>query len=246
MRIRGKRIKWEPGALFAFVMLLGIWLALGPDTFQRLPTRDDATLYPVRIADSRGVIEKSTEPASGMIRVRIVMRDGFVSDDMTIERLASIYGPTVAGEVAERPPNWIFRRLNITSWASLVWIGVGFGGQLAFSGRMLIQWWVSERRRESHVPVSFWWWSLIGAVMLFSYFIWRQDPVGVLGQCTGLVVYARNLRLISKKKRRLAHMQRVSAAIRAERAAEAFAGVATGGEKARPPSEPASDAAAVR
>ncbi|MCC6428545.1 MAG: lipid-A-disaccharide synthase N-terminal domain-containing protein [Phycisphaerales bacterium] len=85
-----------------------------------------------------------------------------------------------------------------------MWVAIGFSGQLAFSFRMLIQWWVSEKRRESHVPMAFWLWSLVGSVMLFAYFIWRQDPVGVLGQCTGLVVYARNLRLIHKTRRRAA------------------------------------------
>ena len=38
--------------------------------------------------------------------------------------------------------------------------------------------------------------------MLFTYFVWRQDFVGVLGQSTGVVIYARNIRLMYKQKRR--------------------------------------------
>ena len=77
-------------------------------------------------------------------------------------------------------------------------------GQCAFFGRMMVQWVVSEKKRESVVPSAFWWMSLIGGVCLFSYFVWRVDFIGVLGQSTGVVIYARNIRLIHKQKRRLA------------------------------------------
>jgi lipid-A-disaccharide synthase-like uncharacterized protein len=33
-------------------------------------------------------------------------------------------------------------------------------------------------------------------LMLFVYFIWRKDIVGIIGQSTGVFVYARNLLLI--------------------------------------------------
>ncbi|MBL8747241.1 MAG: lipid-A-disaccharide synthase N-terminal domain-containing protein [Phycisphaerae bacterium] len=83
-----------------------------------------------------------------------------------------------------------------------MWVALGFGGQIAFSGRMLLQWFVSEREKQSIVPSAFWWMSLIGGAMLFAYFVWRQDVVGVLGQSSGLVIYGRNIRLIHKRKRR--------------------------------------------
>lgn len=82
-----------------------------------------------------------------------------------------------------------------------IWIGIGFLGQLFFTSRFLIQWIVSERRRESVIPLAFWWFSLLGGVTLLSYAIWRQDPVFIMGQATGLIVYARNLALIGQKKR---------------------------------------------
>lgn len=96
--------------------------------------------------------------------------------------------------------------LNITSWKNFVWVAVGLGGQAAFFGRMLVQWLVSEHRGESVVPELFWWLSLGGGACLFLYFVWRVDIVGVLGQSTGVVIYARNLRLIVKQKRRLARV----------------------------------------
>ncbi|MEX0876062.1 MAG: lipid-A-disaccharide synthase N-terminal domain-containing protein, partial [Phycisphaerales bacterium] len=89
---------------------------------------------------------------------------------------------------------------NITSWATFGWVTIGLLGQVAFFGRMLIQWVISERSRISTVPEAFWWLSFFGGVCLFAYFVWRVDIVGVLGQSTGVVIYARNLRLIHKHK----------------------------------------------
>jgi len=85
---------------------------------------------------------------------------------------------------------------NISTPFGIIWVGIGLLGQLLFTGRMLVQWFVSEREKRSIVPPAFWWMSLGGAVMLLSYFIWRRDVVGVLGQSLGLIVYIRNLSLI--------------------------------------------------
>ncbi|TVS08108.1 MAG: lipid A biosynthesis protein [Phycisphaerales bacterium] len=112
-----------------------------------------------------------------------------------------MFGSRVVREIrGER--NAVFRIFNITTYASLVWIAIGLGGQIVFSCRFLIQWIVSERKRESVIPDIFWWISLLGGVCLFVYFVWRRDIVGVLGQSTGIVIYARNIRLIHKKRRR--------------------------------------------
>jgi lipid-A-disaccharide synthase-like uncharacterized protein len=78
---------------------------------------------------------------------------------------------------------------------------VGFTGQLLFTSRFLIQWLASERAKASVMPVMFWWISIGGGVMLLIYSIWRQDPVFILGQSFGLVVYFRNLVLIAKSRR---------------------------------------------
>jgi len=81
--------------------------------------------------------------------------------------------------------------------ASKVWLAVGLIGQACFSARFLVQWIVSERRRKSVVPVQFWHFSVAGGVILLAYAIYRKDPVFVLGQAAGLIVYLRNLYLIS-------------------------------------------------
>jgi lipid-A-disaccharide synthase-like uncharacterized protein len=88
-----------------------------------------------------------------------------------------------------------------------LWLAIGFLGQVFFSARFLVQWVVSERKRDSVVPVAFWWLSLLGGMALLSYAISRRDPVIVAGQAMGLFVYARNLMLVAKAKRAKRHGQ---------------------------------------
>lgn len=76
---------------------------------------------------------------------------------------------------------------------------LGFSGQLAFSLRFLVQWIRSEQKGESHIPVIFWYLSIVGGLLLLMYAIFRRDPVIIFGQSTGLIVYFRNLRLLYKK-----------------------------------------------
>jgi lipid-A-disaccharide synthase-like uncharacterized protein len=82
-----------------------------------------------------------------------------------------------------------------------LWLVVGFLGQALFGSRFLVQWIVSERRGESVVPLAFWYLSLGGASLLLAYAIWRQDPVFILGQSLGFLVYTRNLVLIGRRAR---------------------------------------------
>ena len=106
--------------------------------------------------------------------------------------LKSASGPTTEVE------RW--RGGGMTSLAQ--WQIVGFVGQGVFTARFLVQWVASEKKRDSVVPVAFWWLSLIGGLNLLVYAIHRADPVFIVGQSMGMVVYVRNLMLVSKRKRR--------------------------------------------
>ena len=77
---------------------------------------------------------------------------------------------------------------------------VGFAGQLVFTGRFALQWLYSEYKKRSVIPVGFWYLSLVGSALLLAYAIYRQDPVFILGQSFGFVVYLRNLQLIARNK----------------------------------------------
>jgi lipid-A-disaccharide synthase-like uncharacterized protein len=81
-------------------------------------------------------------------------------------------------------------------WSYLVILGMI--GNLTFSMRFLVQWWASERRGESVIPVSFWYWSIGGSIVMCLYFIFRRDPVGILAYLPNSAIYIRNLMLIRK------------------------------------------------
>ena len=80
------------------------------------------------------------------------------------------------------------------------WLIVGFAGQFFFGLRFFVQWICSEIKKESHIPIVFWYLSLLGGAVLLIYSIHRKDPVFIVGQCMGLFVYTRNLILINNKK----------------------------------------------
>ncbi len=83
---------------------------------------------------------------------------------------------------------------------NLYWLIIGFLGQALFSMRFLVQWWASERERRSVIPLAFWFFSVAGGITLLSYAIYRQDPVFIVGQAGGLIIYTRNLYFIYRER----------------------------------------------
>ena len=81
-----------------------------------------------------------------------------------------------------------------------IWLIIGFTGQGLFFARWIVQWFRSERKRESTIPLSFWYLSLIGGLITLAYAIYRKDPVFITGQSIGNLVYLRNLMLIYRKR----------------------------------------------
>ena len=95
---------------------------------------------------------------------------------------------------------WIgkeYRFLGL-DWSYLVILGLI--GNATFSMRFLVQWIASERQGESVIPVSFWYWSIGGSVIMCLYFIFKRDPVGILAYLPNSLIYIRNLMLIQKGK----------------------------------------------
>ncbi len=80
------------------------------------------------------------------------------------------------------------------------WVILGLVFQGAFTARFLVQWIASERQGRSVIPVSFWYLSLFGSAGLLLYAVVRADPVFILGQSLGSVVYVRNLILIHRER----------------------------------------------
>lgn len=82
---------------------------------------------------------------------------------------------------------------------SSIWLAIGFLGQSLFFMRFFIQWVVSERSRKSVMPNAFWYFSIMGGVTLLSYAIYQRDIVFMVGQASGLLIYARNLVLTRQR-----------------------------------------------
>jgi lipid-A-disaccharide synthase-like uncharacterized protein len=130
------------------------------------------------------------QAADGTHRYIITEHPGNRQVDLSSEELAA----RTHGDRSAR--TWSQKILNVSDPFGYLWVGLGFLGQILFTGRMVVQWLVSERRGESVVPPIFWWMSLIGASMLMAYFMWRRDPIGLLGQAFGWFIYVRNLWMI--------------------------------------------------
>lgn len=81
------------------------------------------------------------------------------------------------------------------------WVLLGFVAQAFFTARFVVQWIASERARKSVVPISFWLLSVGGGVLLFTYALYRRDPVFIVGQGFGVFVYLRNLYFIMRERR---------------------------------------------
>lgn len=194
-------MKWEPLAAMVALLALGIWVVWSPSAMH--DTRPGAQLSKFQIGGIKGELETVKE-ADGEYSFRLLYRGGGASPIMPAARFREDFGPEAYQRAIAISGSALFRTLNVTGWLGVAWVMLGFAGQGAFFGRMWIQWVVSERSKQSIVPEAFWWLSLAGGVLLFAYFAWRQDIVGVLGQTSGVVIYARNIRLIHKQQRRTA------------------------------------------
>ncbi|HTQ14025.1 MAG TPA: lipid-A-disaccharide synthase N-terminal domain-containing protein [Rhizomicrobium sp.] len=94
---------------------------------------------------------------------------------------------------------------QLAAWFTVdhVWLLVGFLGQALFASRFIVQWFRSEMEGRSVIPLSFWYCSVGGGVVLLAYAIFKRDPVFIIGQASGLFVYARNLWLIFREREAL-------------------------------------------
>lgn len=72
---------------------------------------------------------------------------------------------------------------------------VGFIAQLLFSGRLILQWLLSEKSKKVLTPSLFWKLSLVASFLLFVYGYLRNDFAIMLGQALTYFIYIRNLQL---------------------------------------------------
>ncbi|MBN2711622.1 MAG: lipid-A-disaccharide synthase N-terminal domain-containing protein [Planctomycetes bacterium] len=88
-----------------------------------------------------------------------------------------------------------------TNKGSYIFLIIGFLGQIGFTCRFLVQWIASEKARESIIPESFWWLSIVGSILLLIYSISILAWPIILGQTPNVFIYSRNLYFIHMKKK---------------------------------------------
>ena len=93
--------------------------------------------------------------------------------------------------------------INSLSLFEVVFLIIGFIGQGLFASRFIVQWIYSEKKKESSIPISFWYLSIFGGIGLLIYAISRKDPVIITGQLFGIIIYTRNLVLIYRKTKQI-------------------------------------------
>ncbi|MCG6187983.1 lipid-A-disaccharide synthase N-terminal domain-containing protein [Maribellus maritimus] len=87
--------------------------------------------------------------------------------------------------------NAIFKNENV----SVFWMIWGTTAQLIFISRFFYQWIYSEKEKESLLPLGFWLISTTGSLMIFTYSVYRLDPVLFAAHSLGLFIYFRNILL---------------------------------------------------
>ena len=73
--------------------------------------------------------------------------------------------------------------------------GLGFFAQSLFGTRILVQWWLAEKKKQAVSPSLYWILSLAGSTFFLIYGILRHDLVIIAGQLISYFIYVRNLQL---------------------------------------------------
>ena len=74
-----------------------------------------------------------------------------------------------------------------------VWKVVGWIGNAVFFSRFFVQWVATEKRKQVIIPISFWWLSLTGSVLLLAYGIHLRDSVFFFAYAFTWIPYIRNI-----------------------------------------------------
>jgi lipid-A-disaccharide synthase-like uncharacterized protein len=176
------------GEIVFVAILCGVAVVM----FRQHPPFADAVRADIKLADFRSQVYLRRD-ADGQYQYFIQHPGGGI-EKVTAESLADqLYRVGQRGGMASF--------FGASSTTVLLWLGIGLFGQLLFTGRMVVQWIASERKGSSIVPPMFWWMSLGGSLLLLAYFLWRRDPIGLLGQAFGSFIYLRNILWIVEGKR---------------------------------------------
>lgn len=181
------------------LFLLVFWimlLQLATSSAQEKQPKENPVSIKIQMVGASDTVSIVKNP-EGQLRYQVELDDG-QTEFLTPEQFTR----RVYQEKSTR--DWLKRLFNVPTNTGVIWVLIGFVGQIFFTGRMIVQWIVSEKAKKSIVPRTFWVMSLVGSIMLLSYAFYRRDPVFILGQSFGSIVYIRNLILFAREKKETA------------------------------------------
>jgi lipid-A-disaccharide synthase-like uncharacterized protein len=187
-------MKILPVAVMGLIVALSVWIMYAVQTVKQLPAQPGANTFEVVITSRKVLVEQMPSTSSGQMTYTYRFLNALDLGPEPMDEKA--FQKLLSTTAAPTQRSWLLKILNVSSASKLWWPALGFLGQIVFAGRMWVQWLASERSRKSVVPPVFWYMSLAGGLISASYFVWRQDLVGVVGQTSGIWIYARNIYLM--------------------------------------------------
>jgi lipid-A-disaccharide synthase-like uncharacterized protein len=127
------------------------------------------------------------------VYIRNLYYFGFWNKIPRLVRILAYTFPVLAATILLMGQTHNFQTVLTNSDISRTLMVWGVISQIVFTFRFIYQWYYSEKRKQSILPMGFWLISLTGSLMVLSYAIVRRDPVLFIGQAFGLVVYSRNI-----------------------------------------------------
>ena len=74
-----------------------------------------------------------------------------------------------------------------------LWLLFGLFAHFIFFSRFVLQWLYSEKYKKSMVPLSFWYLSIIGSIMILIYALHIKDPVFIIAHSFAIFIFLRNI-----------------------------------------------------
>lgn len=71
---------------------------------------------------------------------------------------------------------------------------IGLSAQIFYTGRILVQWYISEKHHKVESPGMFWILSIIGSMILFFYGMLRKDFSIIFGEFLSYYIYMWNIK----------------------------------------------------
>ena len=85
-------------------------------------------------------------------------------------------------------------------WESF-WTVIGWLANATFSSRFIVQWYVTEKKKQVVVPQLFWWLSLVGSLLFLFYAIfYDKHHVIIFAYAFSWIPYIRNLVIHRRNK----------------------------------------------